>query len=111
MQVATSFGTYDFVTANISVPWNPIGGVYMFADTRSVTPRIFYVGICENFKIRLAAHERWLEAKRLEANKVLACRVDNPQTRNALEKYLLMLYRPTLNTSHREDKVGELLRA
>lgn len=85
-----------------STEWKEVAGVYIFCGT---TPQNvwdpLYVGQTDNFRTRLANHERWGEAVALLATHILAREVPLQADRDRLEQALIQAFHPPLNTQHR----------
>ena len=98
--IATPLGTFQFEPYKMEGEWIDEAGVYLFVRT---TPggesEVLYVGLCDSFKNRMCAHERWEEAVREGANSVHAAFVSDPALRQALERHLIAEYQPPLNVS------------
>jgi hypothetical protein len=92
--------TFDIYDPNTA--WNDVAGVYIFAGiAQNGRWSAYYIGICDSFKNRHVNHERWDEAVRLGATHVHA-RVERLEaTRQAIEKDLIQVCQPPLNTHHR----------
>lgn len=94
---------YDFTIFTMSgTEWNDVAGIYIFSGVHGLSQwKAYYVGIADSFKNRLPNHERWAEAVRIGASHVHALVVQQEATRQAIEKELIRVYQPPLNTHHR----------
>lgn len=81
--------------------WNPVGGVYVFAQETIADYSPLYIGKAESFKERLPCHERWDDAARAGATCILACVIPTEAIRDAVEQAMIRQYQPKLNTQHR----------
>lgn len=80
--------------------WRKVGGIYILAG---LTPRgwvAYYIGKTVDFSARPASHEMWAEAVRLGATHVHAMEVGQESQRVAIEKELIGIYKPPLNSHH-----------
>lgn len=90
--------------------WNNcVGGIYVFAKRNPITNKwaFFYVGETNSFGRRMNEHQngdKWSEAVELGAAVVLAVVVPHESDRISLEKELINLYRPPLNTTDNPSK-------
>jgi hypothetical protein len=82
-------------------------GVYIFVRLTNQGWLPVYIGIADDLVDRLTNHDRWAEAQRLGATHLMAKGLADRAAREAMERHLIGLYNPPLNTQHRTDrKVG-----
>jgi len=94
--------THEFHILTMEDPWNDVGGIYIFAGVSPQNKWVaIYIGLAENFRNRMANHDRWIEAQRQGATHVHAKVVQSAGARLLLEKELIAAYQPPLNTHHR----------
>lgn len=95
--------SYEFTIYEMdSASWSELAGVYIFAGiAQNGQWSALYIGQCENFKDRLANHERWAEARQRGATHVHARVVPLAAGRTAIERELIGACQPLLNTQHR----------
>ena len=93
---------YNFDIFDPGTTWNDVPGVYIFAGKASDGRwNAFYIGICDSFTDRHLNHERWNEAARLGATHVHARVEQLAATRQAIERDLIQVCQPPLNTHYR----------
>jgi excinuclease UvrABC nuclease subunit len=82
--------------------WNDVGGVYIFTylNAQNRWPAL-YIGIADSFKNRLPNHDRWAEAQRAGATHIHARVVSPEASRQTIERELIRMYQPPLNTQHK----------
>lgn len=78
-----------------------VAGNYMFVRLANGGWVPVYVGIGDDLSDRIPGHERWAEAVKLGATKVMAHTQSNLAKREAEEKALIKYWNPPLNTQHR----------
>ena len=84
-------------------------GVYMFVRPVVVGGWLpVYVGIADDMSNRLPTHERWSEAAKLGATRVMAHTEPYKATREGEERDLIRFWDPELNTHHRSLQTGML---
>jgi hypothetical protein len=90
---------FNFVIFDPRATWPCQAGLYLFCrfdpGTRMYQP--LYIGQCNDFSVRLGAHERWAEALRAGATHVLLVSVDRQGDRDKLEGILIRELQPGLN--------------
>ena len=79
-------------------------GVYMFVRRVNRTWVPVYIGIADDLPTRLTGHERWAEAVALGATHFVAHGQASRDVRERVERDLIGLWNPPLNTHHRTDK-------
>ncbi|CAN7624600.1 hypothetical protein [Aminobacter sp. LjRoot7] len=82
-------------------------GNYMFAK---LTPNGWlpvYIGIADDLSTRIPCHDRWDDAVKAGAIRVLGHTQSNPDLRRAEEIAMIAYWQPILNTQHRQ--AGSLL--
>lgn len=75
-------------------------GNYMFVRPVTAGWVPVYIGIAENLQDRLPNHERWAEAVKLGATRVMGHTQADAAKRKAEEKDLISHWNPALNTQH-----------
>ncbi|MGZ8161399.1 MAG: GIY-YIG nuclease family protein [Methylobacter sp.] len=85
-----------------------VGGLYIFAKRDPITTKwiFLYIGKTDSFGRRMNEQQRdkWPDAVNLGAHVVLAVVIPLEQDRISLEKELIHLYRPRLNTINNPSK-------
>jgi hypothetical protein len=92
---------YEFTSLKPDAPWNDVGGVYIFCGVNQKNEwQSFYIGIAQSFRERFSSHEKWDKAAKLGATHIHALVEENEERRVAIEKTLIGLWKPPLNTNH-----------
>ncbi len=82
--------------------WPSIGGLYLFCKLEPPSTWVpLYIGQATILDERLCSHERWDEAQRLGATRVLAATVPLQADRDRYEKALIEQFDPCLNVKLR----------
>ena len=87
--------------------WNDVPANYMFASPRVGGKwTVYYIGQCDSCQCRLAAHERWEEARKLGATHILAhTNRGGEEARKREERDLILSHDPPLNVQHKPAPV------
>lgn len=78
----------------------PEGGNYIFVRPTEAGWIPVYVGIADNLSTRIPYHERWADALRAGATRVMAHTEANALRREAEERDLIARWSPVLNSHH-----------
>ena len=91
--------SYEFTVYTPNTTWNDVAGVYIFCGVNAQNQWVaLYVGQADSFRNRIPSHEQWIPAVRLGATHVHAQVVPQATTRDAVERELIQVYQPRLNT-------------
>ena len=97
----TSGNTYHYwflTNPTDTMKIKPLAGNYMFVKPTNEGWTPVYVGIAENLRDSIPNHEKWIEAVKLGATKIMAHIQKNSSKRKAEEKGLIEYYDPPLNS-------------
>lgn len=93
---------HEFHVCEHSTNWNDVPGIYIFSGLNQQKQwASYYIGQAESFRNRLPSHEQWGAARKLGATHVHAKSVSKQSDRDNLEKQLIKVYQPPLNTQHK----------
>jgi excinuclease UvrABC nuclease subunit len=99
MTATAVWSGYKFNVHEADTEFFNIGGVYIFAG---ITPQNIwlplYIGQASSLAKRLSGHERWASATMHGAKYIHALAVPNESERFLIEKKLIQLYQPKLNS-------------
>jgi excinuclease UvrABC nuclease subunit len=99
MAPTVSWCGYKFNVHEANVEFLDIGGIYIFAGVTEQKLWIpLYIGQASSLAKRLSGHERWASAAMHGATYIHAMAVPNESERFLIEKKLIQLYQPKLNS-------------
>lgn len=104
--VGVSGTSYEFHESRIEEEWEDVPAIYAFAYLGIGGWKLLYVGQCDSARKRIPSHERWAEAKKRSATRVLNHLAStNEEVRLQEERDLIEAYKPEMNAQN----VGHVL--
>ena len=84
-----------------AVTWNEVPGLYIFTYDNGQYWKPLYIGQAEDFRKRMASHERFEEAVLNGATHIHAVVVEQSANRDTWEKLLISAHQPPMNVQYR----------